>query len=63
MLHVSSSNDTLTAHSAVTYKEQLVFNTSRGRLDTAFTSHPGEDYNPCSLLLFDSRKEDFLETM
>jgi len=28
-----------------------------------FTSHLGEGYNPCSLLLFSSEKEDLLETI
>jgi hypothetical protein len=30
---------------------------------TAFTSHLGEGYNPCSLLLLSSEKEDLLETI
>ena len=63
MLHVSSSNETLVAHSAVIYLGQLVFNTSRARLDAAFTSHLGEGYNPCLLLLIDIGTEDFLENM
>jgi hypothetical protein len=32
-------------------------------LDAAFTSHLGEGYNSCLLLLFDSGKEDLFETI
>jgi hypothetical protein len=30
---------------------------------TVFTSHLGEGYDPCLLLLLNSRKEDLFETM
>jgi hypothetical protein len=35
---------------------------SRAR-STVFTSHLGEGYNPCLLLLFDSGKEGLFETI
>jgi hypothetical protein len=41
---------------------QSLFSIPHAR-STVFTSHLGEGYNPCLLLLFDSGKEDLFETI